>query len=689
MAVTSVKMPNYNSMALALALILSYHLLGVSQGQLRVGFYSQTCPKAESIVISVVKEAVLSNPGEAAILLRLQFHDCFVQGCDGSILIDKDNNSERRALTHQGVSGFETIKTAKAQLEGVCPGVVSCADIVALAARDAVFLRNGPFYEVPTGRRDGRISNLSLAADMPEVSDSIQVLKSKFTQKGFSDQDLVLLSAAHTTGQTACFFMKRRLYKFPPHGGSDPAINPQFLPQLKARCPVGEESDNLKIALDPVSELTFDDQILRNIKNGYAVIESDARLYDDAKTKQVVDSYIGFNTPVLGPSFNSDFAKAMVKMGSIGVKTGSQGEVRRRMVYVFINPHLAHPFAPFSSSSIFLDMAFTYFKMPNYSSKALALALILSYHLLWVSQGQLRVGFYSQTCPKAESIVSSVVKEAVLSNPREAAVLLRLQFHDCFVQGCDGSILINSDNNSERHAFGNLGVGGFEHIEKAKAQLEGVCPGVVSCADIVALAARDAVFSRNGPFYDVPTGRRDGRVSNMSLAADLPDVSDSIQVLKSKFMQKGLSDQDLVLLSAAHTIGQTACFFMEKRLYNFTPGGGSDPAINPRFLPQLKAECPLGGDVNVKIPLDPVSELTFDDQILRNIKDGFAVLESDARLYDDAKTKQVVDSYIGSKSPTLGPIFKPDFAKAMVKMGNIGVKTGSQGEIRRVCSHVN
>ena len=52
-----------------------------------------------------------------------------------------------------------------------------------------------------------------------------------------------------------------------------------------------------------------------------------------------------------------------------------------------------------------------------------------------------------------------------------------------------------------------------------------------------------------GPFYDVPTGRRDGRLSKMSLADKLPDVDDSINVLKSKFREKGLSDKDLVLLS--------------------------------------------------------------------------------------------------------------------------------------------
>lgn len=53
----------------------------------------------------------------------------------------------------------------------------------------------------------------------------------------------------------------------------------------------------------------------------------------------------------------------------------------------------------------------------------------------------------------------------------------------------------------------------------------------------------------NGPSYQVPTGRRDGEVSNVTLADDMPDVSDSIQQLKTKFLHKGLSEKDLVLLS--------------------------------------------------------------------------------------------------------------------------------------------
>ncbi|XWS15224.1 hypothetical protein CRYUN_Cryun35bG0076000 [Craigia yunnanensis] len=313
---------------------------------------------------------------------------------------------------------------------------------------------------------------------------------------------------------------------------------------------------------------------------------------------------------------------------------------------------------------------------------ALILALLIVIpNTSGVSQGQLRVGFYSKTCPNAESIIRKVVQKAVANNPRNAAILLRLQFHDCFVK---------NDADGELKAQGNLGVLGFDIIESAKGQLENICPGIVSCADIVALAARDAISLVKGPFFDVPTGRRDGRLSKMSLAENLPDVDDSVNVLKSKFREKGLSDKDLVLLSCgAHTIGVTACFFMQKRLYNFTPGGGSDPAINPRFLPQLKAECPLNGDVNVRIPLHWLTQNVFDVQILRNIRDGNAVIASDARLYDDKSTRQILGSYISSDGSETRPSFNEDFVKAMVKMGNTEVKTGSQGDIRRVCNAVN
>lgn len=311
--------------------------------------------------------------------------------------------------------------------------------------------------------------------------------------------------------------------------------------------------------------------------------------------------------------------------------------------------------------------------------------IIICEFMIGFSKAQLRIGYYNKVCPNAESIVGGFVRDAAQSNTNIPAIMLRLHFHDCFVEGCDGSILINNgDSSSEIHAFAHQGVQGLDVIENAKAKLESVCPGVVSCADIVAMAARDAVAFSHGPAYQVETGRKDGFVSNLKLADNMPDVTDSIQLLKQKFFEKGLQDRDLVLLSAAHTIGTTACFFMQQRLYDFAQGGSFDPSINPSFLPELTSTCPKDGDINVRLPMDRGSGETFDNQIIQNIRSGFAVLQSDAQLMNDPTTKGIVESYSGT-----GSSFEADFINSIIKMGRIGVKTGSKGNIRRVCNSFN
>ncbi|XVE66528.1 hypothetical protein DITRI_Ditri08aG0086400 [Diplodiscus trichospermus] len=76
--------PRFLGMFLMIAMAVA-----VVQGHgTRVGFYARTCPRAESIVRSMVRSHFRSNPAIAPGLLRMHFHDCFVQGCDVSILID-------------------------------------------------------------------------------------------------------------------------------------------------------------------------------------------------------------------------------------------------------------------------------------------------------------------------------------------------------------------------------------------------------------------------------------------------------------------------------------------------------------------------------------------------------------------------------------------------------------------------
>jgi peroxidase len=65
------------------------------------------------------------------------------------------------------------------------------------------------------------------------------------------------------------------------------------------------------------------------------------------------------------------------------------------------------------------------------------------------------------------------------------------------LQGCDASNLIKSTptNTAELDALPNLTLHGMDLINTAKAAVEEACPSIISCADIISLATRDAVVT--------------------------------------------------------------------------------------------------------------------------------------------------------------------------------------------------
>ncbi|KAF4384285.1 hypothetical protein F8388_010501 [Cannabis sativa] len=159
--------------------------------------------------------------------------------------------------------------------------------------------------------------------------------------------------------------------------------------------------------------------------------------------------------------------------------------------------------------------------------------------------------------------------------------------------------------------------------------------------------------------------------------------------IKDKFLAKGLNTQDLVTLVGGHTIGTTACQLFRYRLYNFTTtGNGADPTINPSFLPQLRALCPDNGDGAKRVDMDTGSAANFDATFFRNLRNGRGVVESDQKLWTDPSTKPFVQRFLGERG-LRSLNFNVEFGKSMVKMSNIGVKTGSDGEIRRLCTAFN
>jgi len=291
--------------------------------------------------------------------------------------------------------------------------------------------------------------------------------------------------------------------------------------------------------------------------------------------------------------------------------------------------------------------------------------------------------FYSTTCPTLESIVWQRMAVYLNTDITQAAGLLRLHFHDCFVQGCDGSVLLNSTS-GEQTTPPNLSLRAqaFKIINDIKANVEAACSGIVSCADIVALAARDSVAMAGGPYYSIPLGRRDSLTfANLSTTlANLPAPTSNVTELISVLGPKGLNFTDLVALSGGHTIGRGNCSSFQNRLYNSTTGISSqDPTLDQSFAKNLYLTCPTNTTVNTT-NLDILTPNVFDNKYYVNLLNEQTLFTSDQTLYTDTRTRAIVINFALSQN-----LFFQQFVLSMIKMGQLDVLTGSEGEIRNTC----
>ncbi|XVF60384.1 hypothetical protein PTKIN_Ptkin08bG0041200 [Pterospermum kingtungense] len=204
-------------------------------------------------------------------------------------------------------------------------------------------------------------------------------------------------------------------------------------------------------------------------------------------------------------------------------------------------------------------------------------------------ESRLSLDYYAKTCPSFNKIMQDTITNKQITSPTTAAGTLRLFFHDCLANGCDGSILISSTafNKAERDADINLSLPGdpFDLIVRAKTALELSCPNTVSCSDILAVATRDLVTMVGGPYYNVYLGRKDSRFSQASsIEGKLPKPNMTMSQIINIFADNGFSYQETVALSGAHTIGFSHC-------KEFSSNIGSDPGYNPRFAQALKQAC--------------------------------------------------------------------------------------------------
>ncbi|MCL7034132.1 hypothetical protein MKW94_023912 [Papaver nudicaule] len=257
-----------------------------------------------------------------------------------------------------------------------------------------------------------------------------------------------------------------------------------------------------------------------------------------------------------------------------------------------------------------------------------------------------------------------------------------------WMHGCDGSVLLNATNGfeAEKDQIPNKSLKGFDAIEKIKSKLESVCPRIVSCSDILVLAARDSVYLSGGPFYSLRTGRRDSLTSFAQTALDdIPAPTDPLDTFLEKFSHRNISLRETVCLFGAHSNGEVHCEFIKERFTNFNGTGQPDPTIEPGCKNTTRSKCMSDPTAFVDLKNEGAQQTGFGIHYFQGLVQNLSVLESDQELMNSEKTASWVRAYASNQF-----IFMNDFSSAMIKLSDLGVLTGPQlGEIRSTCSAIN
>ncbi|KAE8791896.1 class III peroxidase 52 precursor [Hordeum vulgare] len=284
----------------------------------------------------------------------------------------------------------------------------------------------------------------------------------------------------------------------------------------------------------------------------------------------------------------------------------------------------------------------------------------------------LDVGYYAATCPDAPATVRQAMELQFYNDRTIAPAIIRTLFHDCFVRvratvhgrlhlklyvrvqllivvtdQCMhagvrrvGDDRAGGGRSSERVAIPNQTLRGFNRIKKV---LEAACPGVVSCADTLALMARDSVVLLGGAAYGVPLGRRDGMQSNPRWCS-----------------------------SAATPSALRAVHFRYRLAH---PDGTMDEPLRR----EMAGACGLADDPTAF--LDPDTPFAIDNACYGQMIGNRSLLQLD----QEAATHPARAGYVAyyAASPDA---FMRRFSEAMAKLAAVGVLEGDAGEVRKVCS---
>lgn len=231
----------------------------------------------------------------------------------------------------------------------------------------------------------------------------------------------------------------------------------------------------------------------------------------------------------------------------------------------------------------------------------------------------------------------SLIKEEVrkLLTKSKAAGVLRLVFHDAGTfemdensGGMNGSILYELDRPENSGLKKSIKI-----LNKAKTEVDAVQP--VSWADVIAVAGAEAVLVCGGPTIPVLIGRLDSMKPDPE--GKLPEESLDASGLKQCFQRKGITTQELVALSGAHTLGSK---------------GFGNPLVFDNSYYKILLEKPWTSSAGMAsmIGLPSDRALVEDDECLRWIRD---YAENQNMFFEDFKNAYIKLVNSGAKWKSL------------------------------------
>ncbi|KAL1819565.1 hypothetical protein DCAR_0415849 [Daucus carota subsp. sativus] len=321
------------------------------------------------------------------------------------------------------------------------------------------------------------------------------------------------------------------------------------------------------------------------------------------------------------------------------------------------------------------------------SSSISALVFLLLPLLLQFYSGkcELQLNYYSESCPQAEEIIKQQVHSLYYKHGNTAVSWIRNLFHDCIVKSCDASLLLESVNGiqSEKISTRSFGMRNFKYVNTIKAALESACPATVSCADIVALSARDGAVMLGGPHIEMKTGRKDSKGSYLTeVETFIPNHNDSMSSVLSTFQAVGVDAQGTVALLGAHSVGRVHCLNVVNRLYPSV-----DPSLDPKYAEYLKGRCPNPQPNPVLVEYarnDRETPMILDNMYYKNLLNHKGLLSIDQELLSDPTTSPYVQQMAADNT-----YFHDQFARALLILSENNPLTGEDGEVRKDCRFVN